>query len=66
MPQQNSYELTYFRLLKQINMKSFFSFILTMLSMYSFAQSKMKTGMWLGDLAMNDRLSIPYQLKVEK
>jgi thiol-disulfide isomerase/thioredoxin len=66
MPQQNSYELTYFRLLKQINMKSFFSFILTMLSMCSFAQSKMKTGMWLGELAMNDRLSIPFQLKVEK
>jgi thiol-disulfide isomerase/thioredoxin len=26
----------------------------------------MKTGMWQGELAMNDRLSIPFQLKVEK
>lgn len=36
------------------------------MSLFSFAKTKMKTGMWQGELAMNDRLSIPFQLKVEK
>lgn len=36
-----------------------------MLSICSFAKAKMKTGMWQGELAMNDRLFIPFQLKVE-
>ena len=36
------------------------------MSLFSFANTKMKTGMWQGELAMNDRLSIPFQLKVEK
>jgi thiol-disulfide isomerase/thioredoxin len=66
MSQQNSYELTYFRLLKQMNMKSFLSLIFIMASLFSFANVKMKTGMWQGELAMNDRLFIPFQLNVEK
>ena len=36
------------------------------MSLVSFAKVNMKTGMWQGELAMNDRLSIPFQLKVEK
>lgn len=36
------------------------------MSIVSFAKAKMKTGMWQGELAMNDRLSIPFQLNVEK
>jgi thiol-disulfide isomerase/thioredoxin len=66
MPQQNSYELTYFRLLKQMNMKSFLSIFFMITSLVSFAKVNMKTGMWQGELAMNDRLYIPFQLKVEK
>ena len=66
MPQQNSYELTYFRLLKQMNMKSFLTIVFIMLSLFSFANTKMKSGMWQGELAMNDRLYIPFQLKVEE
>jgi thiol-disulfide isomerase/thioredoxin len=65
MPQQNSYELTYFRLLKQMNMKSFLSIIFMMMSLFSFAKVNMKSGLWQGELAMNDRLFIPFQLKVE-
>jgi thiol-disulfide isomerase/thioredoxin len=49
-----------------MNMKSFLSILFIMLSLFSFANPKMKTGMWQGELAMNDRLSIPFQLKVEK
>ena len=37
-----------------------------MLSLISFANTKMKSGMWQGELAMNDRLYIPFQLKVEE
>jgi len=37
-----------------------------MLSLFSFANTKMKSGMWQGELAMNDRLYIPFQLKVEE
>jgi thiol-disulfide isomerase/thioredoxin len=37
-----------------------------MASLFSFANVKMKTGMWQGELAMNDRLFIPFQLNVEK
>jgi thiol-disulfide isomerase/thioredoxin len=66
MPQQNSYELTYFRLLKQMNMKSILSIFFMITSLVSFAKVNMKTGMWQGELAMNDRLYIPFQLKVEK
>lgn len=65
MSLQNSYEITYFRLLKQMIMKSFLCFIFIMMSISSFAKAKMKTGMWQGELAMNDRLSIPFQLMVE-
>jgi thiol-disulfide isomerase/thioredoxin len=65
MSQQNSYELTYFRLLKQMNMKSFLSAIFISVSIFSFANSKMKTGIWQGELAMNDRLFVPFQLRVE-
>ena len=36
------------------------------MSTVSFAKVKMKTGMWQGELAMNDRLFIPFQLNVEK
>jgi thiol-disulfide isomerase/thioredoxin len=49
-----------------MNMKSFLSIALMMVSLFSFAQTKMKTGMWQGELAMNDRLYIPFQLKVEE
>jgi thiol-disulfide isomerase/thioredoxin len=49
-----------------MNMKSFLSIALMMVSLFSFAQTKMKTGMWQGELAMNDRLFIPFQLKVEQ
>ena len=47
-------------------MKSFLSIALIMLSLFSSAHTKMKTGMWQGELALNDRLFIPFQLKVEQ
>jgi thiol-disulfide isomerase/thioredoxin len=47
-------------------MKSFLSIALIMLSHFSSAHTKMKTGMWQGELALNDRLFIPFQLKVEQ
>jgi len=49
-----------------MNMKSFLSATLIMVSLLSSAHTKMKTGMWQGELAMNDRLFIPFQLKVEQ
>jgi len=49
-----------------MNMKSFLSIALIMVSLFSSAHTKMKTGMWQGELAMNDRLFIPFQLKVEQ
>jgi thiol-disulfide isomerase/thioredoxin len=49
-----------------MNMKSFLSLALIMVSLFSSAHTKMKTGMWQGELAMNDRLFIPFQLKVEE
>jgi thiol-disulfide isomerase/thioredoxin len=49
-----------------MNMKSFLSLALIMVSLFSSAHTKMKTGMWQGELAMNDRLFIPFQLKVEQ
>lgn len=36
------------------------------MSLVSLAKVNMKTGMWQGELAMNDRLFIPFQLKVEQ
>ncbi|MEN9988465.1 MAG: hypothetical protein RLZZ585_1504 [Bacteroidota bacterium] len=47
-------------------MKSFLSIFFMITSLVSFAKVNMKTGMWQGELAMNDRLYIPFQLKVEK
>ena len=35
------------------------------MSLVSFAKVNMKSGLWQGELAMNDRLFIPFQLKVE-
>ena len=35
------------------------------MSLVSFAMVNMKSGLWQGELAMNDRLFIPFQLKVE-
>lgn len=35
------------------------------MSLFSFAKVNMKSGLWQGELAMNDRLFIPFQLKVE-
>jgi thiol-disulfide isomerase/thioredoxin len=49
-----------------MNMKSFLSIFFMITSLVSFAKVNMKTGMWQGELAMNDRLYIPFQLKVEK
>jgi thiol-disulfide isomerase/thioredoxin len=49
-----------------MNMKSFLTIVFIMLSLFSFANTKMKSGMWQGELAMNDRLYIPFQLKVEE
>lgn len=47
-------------------MKSFLSIFFMITSLVSSAKVNMKTGMWQGELAMNDRLYIPFQLKVEK
>ncbi|MFM1945861.1 MAG: hypothetical protein RL207_144 [Bacteroidota bacterium] len=47
-------------------MKSILSIFFMITSLVSFAKVNMKTGMWQGELAMNDRLYIPFQLKVEK
>ena len=47
-------------------MKSFLTINFILLSLFSSAHTKMKTGMWQGELAMNDRLFIPFQLKVEQ
>lgn len=49
-----------------MNMKSFLTIVFIMLSLFSFANTKMKSGMWQGELAMNDRLYIPFQIKVEE
>jgi len=47
-------------------MKSFLSVIFFFVSIYGSANTHMKSGMWQGELAMNDRLFIPFQLKVEQ
>ncbi len=47
-------------------MKSFLSAVLILVSLFSYAHTNMKTGIWQGELAMNDRLFIPFQLKVEQ
>ena len=49
-----------------MKMKSFLSAVLIMVSLFSYAHTNMKTGIWQGELAMNDRLFIPFQLKVEQ
>lgn len=41
-------------------------FILLLLSNVSFSRSNLKDGTWRGQLAMNDRLMIPFQMKVAK
>jgi thiol-disulfide isomerase/thioredoxin len=49
-----------------MKMKSFLSAVLILVSLFSYAHTNMKTGIWQGELAMNDRLFIPFQLKVEQ
>ena len=39
-------------------------FLLLLISNVSFSRSNLKDGLWRGQLAMNDRLMIPFQLKV--
>lgn len=52
-------------MLKQINMRTSILVFFILLSGISSATNSLKTGTWLGQLYMNDRLSIPFQLKVD-